>query len=89
MAEAIAAIPDSKARELLEQIGKETAVQMLQIMWTTRFFEEKYVDSHSAVVDPNHDGKAVTEAISDEDLEMIKKWTIDHAADSEQPMTCG
>ena len=41
MAEAIAAIPDSKARELLEQIGKETAVQMLQIMWTTRFFEEK------------------------------------------------
>jgi len=41
MAEAITAIPDSKARELLEQIGKETAVQMLQIMWTTRFFEEK------------------------------------------------
>ncbi len=38
---------------------------------------------------PNHDNKPVTEVITEEDLELIKKFAIDHAADSEQPMTCG
>jgi cytochrome c5 len=33
--------------------------------------------------------KPVTEAISEADLELIKKFAVDHAADSEQPMTCG
>ena len=29
------------------------------------------------------------ETLTDEEFEALKKWTIDHAADSEQPMTCG
>jgi len=41
------------------------------------------------VMDPNHENKPVTEAISEADLELIKKFAVDHAADSEQPMTCG
>ena len=48
-----------------------------------------YADTHSEVLDPNHDNKPVTEVISEDDLEMIKKFAVDHAADSEQPMTCG
>jgi hypothetical protein len=40
-------------------------------------------------MDPNHDNKPVTEIISEDYLELIKKCAVDHAADSEQPMTCG
>ena len=68
--------------------GEYTPMTLIQDQWD-RFFEEKYVDSHSEVLDPNHDNKPVTEVISEEDLEQIKAFAIDHAADSEQPMTCG
>lgn len=68
--------------------GEYTPMSLIQDQWT-RFFDEKFVPSHTSVVDPNHDNKPVTEVISDEDLEVLKAWTIDHAADSEHPMTCG
>lgn len=68
--------------------GEYTPMTLIQDQWD-RFFDKKYVDSHSAVMDPNHDNKPVTEVISADDLEKIKKFVIDHAADSEQPMTCG
>ena len=68
--------------------GEYTPMSLIQDQWE-RFFEKKYVDSHSGVMDPNHENKPVTEAITEEQLEMIKKFSIDHAADSEQPMTCG
>lgn len=68
--------------------GEYTPMTLIQDQWE-RFFDEKFVGSHSAVMDPNHDNKPVTEVISEDDLESIKKFAIDHAADSEQPMTCG
>ena len=68
--------------------GEYTPMTLIQDQWD-RFFDKKYVDSHSAVMDPNHDNKPVTEVISEEDLELIKAFAVDHAADSEQPMTCG
>ena len=68
--------------------GEYTPMTLIQDQWV-RFFEKKFVKSHSEVLDPNHDNKPVTEVISEEDLEVIKKFAIDHAADSEQPMTCG
>ena len=68
--------------------GEYTPMTLIGDQWD-RFFEKKYVDSHSTVTDPNHDNMPVTEVISDEDLEKIKKFAVDHAADSEQPMTCG
>lgn len=68
--------------------GEYTPMTLIQDQWT-RFFDDKYQASHEGVTDPNHDNKPVTEAISDEDLEVLKAWTIDHAADSEHPMTCG
>jgi hypothetical protein len=68
--------------------GEYTPMTLIQDQWV-RFFDTKYVKSHTDVLDPNHDNKPVTEVISEEHLEMIKKFAIDHAADSEQPMTCG
>jgi hypothetical protein len=68
--------------------GEYTPMTLIQDQWD-RFFDKKYVDSHSGVMDPNHENKPVTEAISEADLELIKKFAVVHAADSEQPMTCG
>lgn len=68
--------------------GEYTPMTLIQDQWE-RFFNDKYEGSHSAVADPAHDNKPVTEVITEEDLEQIKKFAIDHAADSEQPMTCG
>ena len=68
--------------------GEYTPMTLIQDQWE-RFFDKKYVDSHSGVTDPAHDNKPVTEAISEESLKMIKIFAVDHAADSEQPMTCG
>jgi len=68
--------------------GEYTPMTLIQDQWD-RFFDEKYVNTHSGVLDPNHDNKPVTEVISEDDLELIKKFAVDHAADSERPMTCG
>ena len=68
--------------------GEYTPMTLIQDQWE-RFFDEKYVTSHEDVLDPDHDNQPVTEAISEEDLEILKEWAIDHAADSEHPMTCG
>ena len=68
--------------------GEYTPMTLIGDQWE-RFFDKKYVDTHSIVLDPNHDNQPVTEVISEDDLEAIKKFAVDHAADSEQPMTCG
>ena len=68
--------------------GEYTPMTLIQDQWET-FFEEKYEPAHKTVVDEKHDGKTVTDAISEETLKVLKKWVVDHAADSEHPMTCG
>ena len=68
--------------------GEYQPMTLIQDQWD-RFFDKKYVDTHSGVMDPNHDNKPVTEVISEEHVELIKDFAVDHAADSEQPMTCG
>jgi cytochrome c5 len=68
--------------------GEVTPMTLIQDQWQT-FFDEKFEETHQAVTDPNHDNKPVTETLSEEELEILEDWTIDHAADSEQPMTCG
>ena len=68
--------------------GEYTPMTLIQDQWQ-RFFDEKYVPAHKDVADPAHGGKPVTEVITPEMLKQIKKFAVDHAADSEHPMTCG
>ncbi len=68
--------------------GEYTPMTLIQDQWE-EFFSDTYVDTHKDVVDTAHGGKKVTEVITPEMLEKIKKFAIDHAADSEHPMTCG
>jgi cytochrome c5 len=68
--------------------GVYTPMTLIQAQWE-RFFSRKYERTHRKVIDETRGGVPVTEAISPEDLEKIRTFTIDHAADTDQPMTCG
>lgn len=68
--------------------GEYTPMSLIQDQWE-RFFKDKLVPSHKEVTDPDHENKKVLDIITPELLQKIKKFAIDHAADSEQPMTCG
>jgi cytochrome c5 len=70
------------------EFGEYTPMTLIQDQWTT-FFEEDFEETHKGVTDPNHGDVPVTEALTEEELEALIEWTVDHAADSEQPMTCG
>ena len=68
--------------------GKYTPMTLIQAQWE-RFFDRKYERKHRKVNDDKFGGVPVTEAISPEVLEKIRNFAIDHAADTDQPMTCG
>jgi hypothetical protein len=68
--------------------GEYTPMTLIGEQWA-RFFDRKYVRTHEGVIDTAHGGKPVTEVITPVMLEQIRKFAIDHAADSESPMTCG
>ena len=68
--------------------GKYTPMTLIQAQWE-RFFDRKYERKHRKVNDDKYGGVPVTEAISPEILEKIRNFAIDHAADTDQPMTCG
>ena len=68
--------------------GKYTPMTLIQAQWE-RFFDRKYERKHRKVIDEKFGGVPVTEAISPEVLEKIRNFAVDHAADTDQPMTCG
>ncbi len=68
--------------------GAYTPMDLIQDQWR-RFFDRKYERTHKDVLDDAHGGKPVTETITPEQLELIKNFAIEGAADSEHPMTCG
>lgn len=68
--------------------GEYTPMSLIQAQWE-RFFDRKFERAHRKVIDDKFGGQPVTEAISPEDLEKIREFAIDHAADTDQPMTCG
>lgn len=66
--------------------GEYTPMTLIQDQWE-RFYEEKYAAKHASAQMP--DGRKLLETITPEMLAKIRKFSVDHAADSEQPMTCG
>ena len=68
--------------------GEYTPMSLIQAQWE-RFFDRKFERVHRKVTDDKFGGQPVTEAISPGDLEKIREFAIDHAADTDQPMTCG
>ncbi|HEX9800169.1 MAG TPA: hypothetical protein VGC00_08385 [Thermoanaerobaculia bacterium] len=68
--------------------GEYTPMSLIQDQWRD-FFERKLIPAHDNVTDPARAGKKVLDLITPEELQELREWTIEHAADSEHPMTCG
>ena len=68
--------------------GEYSPLTLIQDQWN-RFFDKKFVSSHGELEAPDASGKRLLEALDDEMIKKIRKFAVDHAADSESPMTCG
>lgn len=69
--------------------GTYTPMTLIAEQWE-EFFDATFADTHAKVAAPDTTAKKmVTDAIDKDTLEAIRKFCVDHAADSEQPMTCG
>ena len=60
---------------------------LTQDQWRT-FFKLKLLPAHKNVVHPKTGGKLL-EQLTPDQMKAIQRFAIDHAADSEQPATCG
>lgn len=67
--------------------GVFTPMTLTQDQWR-KFYSAKLVPAHKSAVDQKT-GKTVLESLSPQQLKSIQRFCIDHAADSEQPATCG
>ena len=67
--------------------GQYTPMTLTQDQWR-KFFTAKLATSHKAVVHPKT-GKKILESLTPDELKAIQRFAVDHAADSEQPATCG
>jgi hypothetical protein len=62
-------------------------MSLIQEQWDT-FFKTRLAASHKQVKTPGSD-KNLLETLSPEQIKTLHKFCVDHAADSEQPQTCG
>ncbi len=68
--------------------GEYTPMSLIMDQWD-EFFDETFVETHKDVVCPKDKDKKVTDMIDKDMIKKLRKFCVDHAADSEQPMTCG
>ncbi len=64
-----------------------TPMTLTQDQWR-RFFNSQLIPAHKSAVHPQT-GKKLLESLTPEQMKAIQRFCIDHAADSEQPATCG
>lgn len=67
--------------------GTYTPMTLTQDQWR-KFFTTKLTPSHKSAIHPK-ENKKLFELLTPEEIKSIQRFCIDHAADSEQPATCG
>lgn len=67
--------------------GQYTPMSLTQDQWR-KFFTTKLAPSHKTAVHPKT-GKKLLDSLTPDELKAIQRFAVDHAADSEQPATCG
>ena len=65
-----------------------TPMTLIADQWD-EFFEDYYLETHADQKSVTDEEKPLTDVLTDKLLKKIRKFCVDHAADSEQPMTCG
>ncbi len=68
--------------------GEYTPMSLIMDQWD-EFFADTFAESHKDLVCPQDETKKVTDIFTKKMLKKVQKFCVDHAADSEQPMTCG
>ncbi len=64
-----------------------TPMTLTQDQWR-KFYSSKLIPAHKTAVEPKS-GKKLMELLDPNQIKAIQRFCIDHAADSEQPATCG
>ena len=64
-----------------------TPMTLTQDQWRA-VFKAKLIPAHKTAVHPKTGGKLL-EQLTPDQMKAIQRFCIDHAADSEQPATCG
>ena len=68
--------------------GEYTPMTLISEQWE-EFFDGDFVETHKEVACPSDKEAMVSDHFDKDMIKKIRKFCIDHAADSEQPMTCG
>lgn len=68
--------------------GEFTPMTLIQEQWE-EIFAGTWAETHAEVAAPADAARKLPEVLDAATLEAIRKFCVDHAADSEQPMTCG
>ena len=68
--------------------GEYTPISLIMDQWD-EFFDETFAETHKEVACPKDKDKMVTDMIDKDMIKKLRTFCVDHAADSEQPMTCG
>jgi hypothetical protein len=69
--------------------GEYSPMELIIEQWEEFFDGGVYEKTHKEVLSTTDAEKTVLETIDEDMLKKIRKFCIDGAADSEQPMTCG
>jgi hypothetical protein len=72
---------DSKA-------GEYTPMSLIMDQWD-EFFDESFAETHKEVPSLDDKETMVPDMFDKDMIKKLRKFCVDHAADSEQPMTCG
>jgi cytochrome c5 len=67
--------------------GTYSPMTLTQDQWK-KFFTGKLIPAHQSVVHPTSN-KKLLESLTPDEMKAIQNFCVDHAADSEQPATCG
>ena len=67
--------------------GQYSPMTLTQDQWRS-FFKMKLIPAHKSAVHPKTGGKLL-EQLTPDQIKAIQRFAIDHAANSEQPATCG
>lgn len=68
--------------------GEYTPMSLIMEQWD-EFFQDTFVETHKDLACPKGDDHKLTDVIKGDIMKKVQKFCVDHAADSEQPMTCG
>jgi cytochrome c553 len=70
------------------EAGEYTPMSLIMDQWD-EFYDETFAETHQDVTCPKDEKTKLVDKLDKDMIKKLRKFCVDHAADSEQPMTCG